>query len=383
MQEGALSYAHHIALEAEQQQLLRKLQRTQRHNTELAGELDAAKKRLQRLRYERNLLLDKVYEREVASLEFSSSSTSEDEDENSNSNDPGRVFSAHARLPRQEPATPLSLLSSVAAAAKREPAQLPDELDVLSDHGSAAKRKRMVKTAEMAAATPRKAMAVPTDEHGNAVLPITIGVVTLHSLGQIVADRPSFHNKRYIWPAGFHSSRPYLSALDATAQTVYHSRILDSGAGPLFDVYALDNPDQHYQSQTPTGAWTFIVKQVNAIRGREYSNSASGPDFFGLSNPTISMLIEKLSDSEKCTQYQRKVYETATAAGNVSASTKPALNRGVSRRNSSTSMNAGTPADSDLGDDFLNDHAPGRERSLDLEHEPEPELELELEVDTF
>lgn len=171
------------------------------------------------------------------------------------------------------------------------------------------KKKRIVKSAEAAAATPRKAMDVPTDEHGRPTLPITVGMVTLYSAG-VIADQPNFHNKRYIWPIGFHSTRPYMSAIDVDAQTVYHSRILDGPNGPIFDVYAEDNPDQHYQSPTPTGAWTAIVKQVNAIRGRDYSNSASGPDFFGLSNPTIGLLIEKLPGSDKCTQYQRKTYET-------------------------------------------------------------------------
>lgn len=179
------------------------------------------------------------------------------------------------------------------------------------------KKKRVVKSAEAAAATPRKALAVPTDDQGNPLLPLTVGVITLHSLGCVIWDRPAFHNKRYIWPPGYHTSRPYNSCIDADAQTVYHSTILDGGSGPIFDVYADDNLDQHFQAPTPTGAWTAIVKQVNALRGREYTNSASGPDFFGLSNSTISMLIERLPEAERCTHYQRKTFSTVpmTAPG--------------------------------------------------------------------
>ena len=186
------------------------------------------------------------------------------------------------------------------------------------------KRKRIVKTAEAAAATPRKVVAFPMDEGGRPILPITVGVVTLHATGTVVHDRPTFHNKRYIWPIGYHSSRPYLSLYGEAPeagtgpqqqpQITYHSRILDGGAGPIFEVVSDEDPHQRYQSSTPTGAWTAVVKAVNAARGRDYANSASGPDFFGLSNPTISMIIENLSGAELCTQYQRKIYETSTGA---------------------------------------------------------------------
>lgn len=200
--------------------------------------------------------------------------------------------------------------------------------------GSSSKRKRIVKSAEAAAATPRRAQTVPYDEHGNPILPITFGVVTLHELGSIVTGRVSFHNKRYIWPVGYHTSRSYLSSANPDSQTVYHSRILDplndpdgvidrasfnavpasegELTGPVFDVTAEDNPTQHFQSTTPTGAWTAVVKHANAVRGKDYTNSASGPDFFGLSNPTIMMLIEKLPGSGECSQYQMKVFETAS-----------------------------------------------------------------------
>jgi hypothetical protein len=275
-------FASVLVAEAEQQQLVRRLQKAQKLNTELTQEVESAARRLGRLRHERNLLMDRMYEREVATLEFTSGSSDEEE----------------APLPTKKPMGRTTAWT------------LKDEVDV----ESATKKKRIVKTAEAAALTPRKVVPVATDEEGHVILPITIGVVTLHEAGQIVHDRPAFHNKRYIWPIGYHSSRPYMSAIDAEAQTVYHSRIVDGGAGPVFDVSADDNPDQHYQSPTPTGAWTAIVKQCNAVRGREYANSASGPDFFGLANPTISMVIEKLPDSEKCVHYQKKVYHGVGAA---------------------------------------------------------------------
>lgn len=226
------------------------------------------------------------------------------------------------------------------------------------------KKKRVVKSAEDAAAMPRKAMQVPMDPStGHPILPLTVGILTVHSLGSIPIDRAHlFHNKRYLWPVGYHTSRPYLSATlenasNPNVMTVYHSRILDATifspdeyvdntgkkipfvlanadsspiplgyAGPIFDVYGEDAPERHYQATTPTGAWTAIVKAINETKGRNYANSASGPDFYGLSNPTIGMLLEgtggKGTDEEEwvrgvdgveaCLQYQRKIYKTST-----------------------------------------------------------------------
>lgn len=180
-------------------------------------------------------------------------------------------------------------------------------------HSSQNKSKRVIKTAEASAAVPRKAQSVPMDETGRPILPVTCGIVTVHELGQIVSDRQPFHNKRYIWPIGFKSSRQYLSAVDPEANATYYSEIKDGGIGPVFEVWAEDAPEQKYQSSTSTGVWTSVFKAAAAIRGKEASNSASGPDFYGFSNNTIAMLIETLPGVENCLNYQKKNFEVAPA----------------------------------------------------------------------
>lgn len=172
-----------------------------------------------------------------------------------------------------------------------------------------ATKKRQVKTAEMAAALPRKVPPVPLNEHGQPILPLQLGVLTVHSLGEIVWDRPAFHNKRYIWPVGYHTSRAYLSGVNPDAQTIYHSRIVDGGVGPQFEVWAEDQPDLIHRAPTSTGAWTAVLKQAQAIRGKEYGNSASGPDFVGLTHASICMLIEQLPNADRCGEYQMKTWD--------------------------------------------------------------------------
>lgn len=178
----------------------------------------------------------------------------------------------------------------------------------------APRAKRIIKTAEAAAAVPRKAQPVPLDADGLPVLPQTCGIVTVDALGTIITDKATFHNKRYIWPLGFKSSRQYMSAVSAETSTVYHSEIKELDGVPLFEVWAEDAPEQRFQSPTSTGVWTAVFKQASALRGKEAATSASGPDFYGFSNNTIAMMIEMLPGVENCLNYQRKNFEVVPAA---------------------------------------------------------------------
>ena len=44
-------------------------------------------------------------------------------------------------------------------------------------------------------------------------------------------------------------------------------------------------------------------------RGRDASNTGSGPEFFGFSHPTIQYLIQSLPGARKCTKYQWVKFE--------------------------------------------------------------------------
>jgi hypothetical protein len=78
----------------------------------------------------------------------------------------------------------------------------------------------------------RKVQPLECDENGKVKLPVTVGILTVISLGAIVYDRDQFHNDRYIWPVGYKVSRLYNSMIDANVQTTYTCSILDGGEGP-------------------------------------------------------------------------------------------------------------------------------------------------------
>ncbi|CAG8639010.1 7013_t:CDS:2 [Funneliformis caledonium] len=153
-----------------------------------------------------------------------------------------------------------------------------------------------------------KAYHVDKDENGNYILPVEVGLHTILDLGTVVFDRSAYHNDRYIYPVGYSTQRPYLSMIDPTRETTYTSRIEDAGDNPRFVVQAADQPEAIIASSA-TGAWTPVIKQANSIRNRKHSNAASGPDYFGLSQPTVRKMIQELPNAHKCKNYRMQEFE--------------------------------------------------------------------------
>ncbi|KAH7876092.1 uncharacterized protein C8R40DRAFT_150674 [Lentinula edodes] len=139
---------------------------------------------------------------------------------------------------------------------------------------------------------------IPRDKHGQPMLPLNVGIMTVVSLGTICL-RDHFHSERYIFPVGYTVTRRYLSTLDPNSDVVYHCTILDGGDGPKFQIVPADDPDKPIMASTATGAWSSIVKKANEIRKRQHSNSVSGPDFFGLGQNTIRHLIQQMPGAER------------------------------------------------------------------------------------
>ncbi|TEB20667.1 hypothetical protein FA13DRAFT_1742754, partial [Coprinellus micaceus] len=143
---------------------------------------------------------------------------------------------------------------------------------------------------------------VPRDKNGKPMLPLNVGIMTVINLGD-VCMREHFHTERYIFPVGYEVTRRYLSTINPNIEVVYHCTILDGGDGPKFQIVPSDTADRPVIAGTATGAWSSIVKQANAIRNRQHSNSVSGPDFFGLGQNTIKHLIQELPGADRLRDY--------------------------------------------------------------------------------
>lgn len=68
---------------------------------------------------------------------------------------------------------------------------------------------------------------------GKPIFPIVLGSLTVHSLGEIISDRPGYHTINNIFPVGFCSSRYYASMQQIGKKCLYTCKILDGGSsGP-------------------------------------------------------------------------------------------------------------------------------------------------------
>jgi len=168
------------------------------------------------------------------------------------------------------------------------------------------KKKKKKRHASVAA---KKYYQVPTDVNGNPLMPIEMRGLTIHSLGKIVTDRKKFHAKRYIWPAGFKSSRVYCSMTNLNARCEYTSEIVDGDSEPKFVVTCYEDPKNPIviEANTASGAWAQVGKRINDLKeeltGKRMFTQLSGPEMFGFSHPTIAKLIQELPNSELCDRY--------------------------------------------------------------------------------
>lgn len=120
-------------------------------------------------------------------------------------------------------------------------------------------------------------------------------------------------------------------------------------------IEAEDQPNKPIVANTATGAWTSVVREANAIRHRDHSNSASGPDYFGFSQATIRKMIQDLPNATRCKNYVIQHFEVmksrngggrrrgtgarVNGTGRVTRSPVPAVPPSIEETNSSNGDN--------------------------------------------
>ncbi|XP_066912845.1 transforming growth factor beta regulator 1-like [Clytia hemisphaerica] len=155
----------------------------------------------------------------------------------------------------------------------------------------------------------KKVQPLHMNDENVPFFPITIGTLTVHDLGEILSDKAGFHSERYLWPVGFCSTRLYPSMVDPDRKILYFCYIKDGGNEPLFEIIAEDQPDQPISASTATACHCIVLKRLNKARGKETTNTGSGPEFFGFSHPTIQYLIQCLTGADQCEKYVRSAFE--------------------------------------------------------------------------
>ncbi|KAF9910263.1 hypothetical protein EC991_006992 [Linnemannia zychae] len=325
--------------------LKRKLKEVLEENERLGVELERSNRRARNLRREKNILLDKIctYEQESDSSPDTLSSMSSDSELSDSSLHshfrsrrtsptrapaPPATNNKHLRVPSGKDVSASSPVAhhpkktaskgagrrSPAVTARKEnkePAPVSTPSTITNVGSATQKPKRIHNSSKLKPNSNkiRKVQALEKDENGNIKFPVTIGIITLMKIGHVVSDREAFHNERYIWPVGYTMARSYNSMVNPNEQTVYTCSVIDDGEAPKFQIDAEDQPGKPIIAGTATGAWTHVVKTANAIRKRDHSNSASGPDYFGFSNATIAKMIQDLPHADECKSYIQQRFE--------------------------------------------------------------------------
>lgn len=152
----------------------------------------------------------------------------------------------------------------------------------------------------------KNAPAISVSNNEDVKLPKALSKsMNLISLGKVVWDRPGFHNERYLYPDGFMTERKYISVINPSDRVWYISEIIDDGKeNPLFRVSMRDTPQFKWEGRSASKVWSEVLKAVNDKRREigdlsKSSNSISGPDHYGLSNPVILKLFSKMENIEK------------------------------------------------------------------------------------
>ncbi|XP_018604386.1 transforming growth factor beta regulator 1 isoform X2 [Scleropages formosus] len=158
----------------------------------------------------------------------------------------------------------------------------------------------------------RLVQQIPLDSSGRPVFPIVLGGLTVHSLGEIITDRPHFHDENAIYPVGFCSTRVFASMNNPDQQCLYTCQIKDGGCGPQFEIAPEDDPQDAIVASSALTCHTNLLKAIAAKRGRPLSPIVpSGADFFGFSHPTIQNLIQSCQGARKCANYRWVRFEVA------------------------------------------------------------------------
>ncbi|KAF9542316.1 hypothetical protein EC957_002122 [Mortierella hygrophila] len=337
--------ARHHPSDEKYRRLKRKLKEVLEENERLGIELDRSNRRARNLRREKNILLDKIstYERESDSSPDTLSSMSSDSDLSDSSLHshfrsrratptkapaPTTSNNKHLRVPAAKETNSSSPVAhhpkktagkvggrrSPAVTGRKDhkepgPASTPS---TITNVGSATQKPKRIHNSSKLKPNSnkiRKVQVLEKNEDGSIKFPVTIGIITIMKIGHVVSDREAFHNERYIWPVGYTMSRSYNSMVNPNEQTVYTCSVIDDGEAPKFQIDAEDQPSKPIIAGTATGAWTHVVKTANAIRKRDHSNSASGPDYFGFSNATIAKMIQDLPHADECKSYVMQRFE--------------------------------------------------------------------------
>ncbi|XP_044748416.1 transforming growth factor beta regulator 1 [Coccinella septempunctata] len=152
---------------------------------------------------------------------------------------------------------------------------------------------------------------IPLDNTGKPIFPIDLGRLTVHSLGEVIPEKPQFHTEEVIFPVGYVSTRIYGSLKDPTVKCIYTCKISDSNDLPRFEIASDDNVSP-IVGDTPDICHSLLLQKINdSLSLNVVSTRPRGNEFFGLSHPVVLNLIQSCPGTRKCTNYKWNRFEVS------------------------------------------------------------------------
>jgi len=143
----------------------------------------------------------------------------------------------------------------------------------------------------------------PADEH-EVEVPIRIGSLIIHSLGEIVTDSDRFNTEDLIFPRNFTATRIYWSCKLARTRTVYSLRILEGADGsPVFSIVAADDRESPINEKDPDEAFAILRDRILKVNVKYFiSNDSKRNDDRSRSLPVMRGGTSTLSKKGKAGQ---------------------------------------------------------------------------------
>lgn len=174
--------------------------------------------------------------------------------------------------------------------------------------------------------TKRRVTPIPLDNSGRPIFPIELGLLTIYCLGEIV-PLPGYFTAETIYPIGFCSTRQYVAISKNASTWLYTCKISDGGNGAKFEILPEETPGLSFVGYTPSHCHQQLLEAINLSRGPgTVPVDPKGPEFFGLSHPTVQNLIQSCPGARKCSSYRWTKFEVSRNDSEVYAEEDASVN---------------------------------------------------------
>ncbi len=94
-----------------------------------------------------------------------------------------------------------------------------------------------------------------------------------------------------------------MSATSRDADVDYNCKILEGENGPIFQVFAKDQPYHIVKKSSASEAWEEFSAEAREIRHQPPLPMDRGEEYFGLTNSTIRALVQELPGAGELKHY--------------------------------------------------------------------------------